>query len=161
MPGDTLVTVSLLGFPLDLQQLSNAWHDELLREFALVALSREDGAVVSRHLLDLIDRTRETYAEFTDEAEASQVDMRTAGASRGDFDYHVPAPIALACVELNAALDEAEAFCASGSLLTIPPTALISAFRRWLLEEFVRQIRKGLPPLPWDEHLRAIGLESR
>ncbi|MDQ1714673.1 MAG: hypothetical protein QOC60_618, partial [Frankiaceae bacterium] len=50
-----LVDVRVLGFPLDLQQVSNAWHDELLREFALVALSSDDGAQVPRQLLELVD----------------------------------------------------------------------------------------------------------
>jgi hypothetical protein len=153
-----LVDVRILGFPLDLQQVSNAWHDELLREFALVALSSDDGAQVPRQLLELVDKTRDRYSEFTRDAEASQVSLRSSGSLRGDFDYRVPASVANACEQLTAALDRAEAFCVAGNLLTMQPPAVVSAFRRWLLDEFVRQIRDGAPPLPWDVYAQRLGL---
>ncbi len=159
MSDDRLVAVRLVAFPLDVQQASSAWHDELLREFALVALSRADGADVPRRLLELIDATRGMYAAFTHDVEASQMQLRSCGAARGDFLYRVPAGIAGACADLDCAFDAAEAFCASGNLLTMEPPAIVSAFRRWVLGEFVQQIRDGAEPLSWDtysaEHGRA------
>ncbi|MCU1676788.1 MAG: hypothetical protein JWM93_1546 [Frankiales bacterium] len=156
----SLVDVQILGFPLDIQQVSNAWHDELLREFALVALSHDDGAEVSRHLLELVERTRSNYSEFTTDVESSQMEMHSAGAARGDFLYRVPATIADACAELDVALDRSEEFCASGNLLTMQPPAVVSAFRRWLLREFVGQIRRGAQPTSWDTYVAQHGHAS-
>jgi hypothetical protein len=158
--GGSLVDVLILGFPLDVQQVSNAWHDELLREFALVALSHNEGADVPRRLLELVDRTRVTYSEFTHDVEASQIDMRSSGASRGDFRYRVPSSLADACADLDTALDNAEAFCATGNLLTMEPPPLVSAFRRWVLGEFVQQIRAGAVPVSWDTYVKTHGLAS-
>lgn len=155
-----LVDVLILGFPLDVQQASNAWHDELLREFALVALSHDEGADVPRRLLELVDQTRVNYSEFTHDVEASQIEMRSSGASRGDFSYRVPSSVADACADLNTALDNAESFCATGNLLTMEPPALVSAFRRWVLGEFVRQIRAEGAPVSWDTYVKARGLAS-
>ena len=45
-------------------------------------------------------------------------------------------------------LDEADVFCREGELLTLATPADEVAFRRWFLNEFVRQLR-GEPPRRW------------
>jgi anti-anti-sigma factor len=67
--------------------------------------------------------------------------------------YEVPAHAAVAAAELGAALDEVDDYCRNGDLLTLvtPPEAL--SFRRWLLGEFIAQIRHGASPTPWSDQL--------
>lgn len=158
MSTDPLVNVHIVGFPLDLQQVSDAWHDELLREFALVSLADPGSSPVPRRLLELVERTRDTYAHFTAEVEAAQGRLRVGGASVGDFTYRVPASMARACAELDQALDEAEAYCAAGNLLTMEPPAEVTAFRRWILSEFTRQIETDQAPTAWRDYARSEGL---
>ncbi|MDQ1679685.1 MAG: hypothetical protein QOI42_544 [Frankiaceae bacterium] len=154
------VEVRIMGFPLDIQQTANSWHDELLREFALVSLAAGDGTAVPRRLLELVEATRAHYSEFTEDVEHAQLEMHAGGLHRGDFSYHVPPSIASACADLDDALDRAEAFCETGNLLTMRPPAVVTAFRRWMLGEFVRQIRDGARPLAWDDYVRAGGLAA-
>jgi hypothetical protein len=154
------VEVRIIGFPLDVQQTANAWHDELLREFALVSLAADDGAAVPRRLLELVEATRAHYSEFTEDVEQSQLEMHAGGMHRGDFTYHVPEAIATACAELDDALNGAEEFCETGNLLTMRPPAVVTSFRRWLLGEFVRQIRDGAGPIAWDDYVRTDGLAA-
>ena len=69
-----------------------------------------------------------------------------------DLIYHVPVEVRQAAIDLGVLLDEADDFCRQGDeLLTLatPPRAV--AFRRWFLEEFVRQI-DGQPPVSWEDY---------
>ena len=61
----------------------------------------------------------------------------------------MPQDVAQACVDLLAILDELDAFCRHGDLLTLMAPTEVVAYREWLLGEFVRQLRDGLPPHPW------------
>ena len=156
MSGTTaLVEVRLEQLPLDLYRQASEHTDELLREFALIReRDPEETRSVPRRLLALV-------AELTDRFSGFSADQRTqleAALERGersiDLVYRVPPEIRQATIELGAMLDDADAFCREGrELLTLatPPPAL--AFRRWFLEEFVRQI-DGHPPLPWPEFVQ-------
>ena len=75
-----------------------------------------------------------------------------AALDRGDTDidlcYVVPPEAADGALRLATLLDEADHFCRSGELLTLATLPESLAFRRWYLEEFVRQVA-GHPARPW------------
>jgi hypothetical protein len=50
-------------------------------------------------------------------------------------------------------LDEADAFCRDGTLLTLEPSPDVVAFRRWYIGELARQVA-GEAPEPWPGELR-------
>ena len=45
-------------------------------------------------------------------------------------------------------MEEADAFCAAGEVISLAPDAEVYALRRWTVEEFLRQYH-GAAPRPW------------
>ncbi len=148
---DGLVDVHLLGVPLAIHQQATEHADDLQREFALLRVQQadEETADVPARLLQLMDSLEQQFSGFTD---ATQEELETAideGRESIDLVFRVPPAAKEAALQLDALLDEAEAFCRSGaSLLTLatPPDAL--NYRKWYLGEFVRQAEGG-PATPW------------
>jgi hypothetical protein len=151
-----LVTVRMLGIPLGIYRESAEHGDELMREFALIReRDPEAGRAVPRRLLALVDALTEQFGAFTAAQEAQLRDAHERGERTIDLVYQVPAEAKQAALELDAMLEEADAFCREGNdLLTLatPPRAV--AFRNWFLDEFVRQIDGG-EPRPWHDDLLA------
>ena len=151
----TLVEVRLEQLPLDVYRQTSEHNDELLREFALIKeRDPDESRSVPRRLLALIAELEARFSAFS----AEQTRQLEAALARGekaiDLVYRVPPEVRQATIDLGRMLDEADDFCREGKdLLTLatPPAAL--AFRRWFLEEFVRQI-DGEPPRPWPEYAR-------
>jgi hypothetical protein len=150
--GVELVTVRMLAIPLEIYRESAEHGDELMREFALIReRDLDDGRAVPRRLLALVDALTEQFGAFTTAQEAQLREAHRRGERTIDLIYRVPAAAKQAAIELDAMLEEADAFCREGhDLLTLasPPRAV--AFRKWFLDEFVRQI-DGAEPTPWHD----------
>lgn len=146
-----LVEVELRGFPLEEYLRATEHHEELMREFALLALAGADAHALPRRLVELMDELTQRYSAMTVTADAARDAALERGDKETDLVYRVPPDARQAVISLDSSLDEADEFCRSGEhLLTLatPPQAL--RFRKWYLGEFVRQI-DGLPPTPWPE----------
>ncbi len=150
-----LVEVRLLNLSLAAYRRTSEHHDELLREFALIAEARRvsDGpaagqADVPDRLLALIADLTARFSAFTSEPSAALRDALDRGDEHVDLVYRVPPEAGPAAEQFDRLLDEADQFCRAGDLLTLatPPDA--AAMRRWFLQEFVAQIA-GAPPTPW------------
>ena len=76
------------------------------------------------------------------------------GDSEIDVRYDVPPEAADGALRLLVLLDEADDFCRAGDLLTLATLPETLDFRRWYLEEFIRQVA-GEPPCSWAVFLRA------
>ena len=146
-----LVTVQLLGVPLELLERARQHHESLEREFRLLTLSRpEDRAHVTSRLLDLVREVSEPAAAFG-AAQADAVDAAyTQGETTIDLAVPVPAAAADACRRLGALLDEADEFCRRGDLLNVATPPDCVELRHWYLGQFVAQI-EGAPPTPWGD----------
>jgi hypothetical protein len=119
-----------------------------MREFALI---REDGGdQIPARLLALIEELRARYGAFTAGPSNALQDASARGDVTIDLEYRVPVTVRDAAVQLDRLLDEADAFCRAGELLTLATEPEGLVFRRWFLEEFVRQI-DGQPARPWSE----------
>jgi hypothetical protein len=141
-----LVTVRILGMPLDVMQRSAEHSDELLREFALI---REEGSDhVPARLLALIEELRGRFGSFSEGPRQAMQDAMERGDETIDLAYEVPPAVAAAARQLGDLLDEADEFCRAGDLLTLATQPEAVAFRHWYLEEFQRQV-EGQPPRPW------------
>ena len=148
MSAGEVCAVRMIGFPVGVYRRASEHSDELMREFALI---REDGSEnIPARLLALVDELRLRFGAFT----ARPSDQLQQAVARGDatidLEYVVPASVRDAAVQLDRLLDEADAFCLAGELLTLATEPEGLAFRRWFLEEFVRQV-DGLPARPWSE----------
>jgi hypothetical protein len=144
-----LVTVSVVGVPMDVYLAASEHGDELMREFALIAAgTARDEAAVPVRLTALVEELRARFSGFTLRPESELAQAAARGDATIDVSYTIPPEAAQAAAELGTLLDEADEFCRAGDLLTLatPPQAV--AFRRWFLEEFVRQ-SAGLAPIAW------------
>jgi hypothetical protein len=147
-----LVTVRVLGVPMPVYLRASEHGDELMREFALIAASADEGEDVGVpvRLLALVAELRAQFSGFTLRPESELAEAAARGDATIDVEYLLPPQAGPAVTHLGELLDEADDFCRAGDLLTLatPPEAV--AFRRWFLEEFVRQA-DGLPPIPWSD----------
>jgi hypothetical protein len=167
-----LVTVELVGLPVEIHARAAEHGQELQRELTLVhhqleqehaargdaAGSSDEAAVdlrasVPRRLVELIEALQGRYAGYSTEQEQFLDEAVETGLASVDVTYRVPPDVAEASVALGAMLDEADDYCREGKhLLTLatPPEAL--AYRRWYLEQFVDQVA-GRPPRSWADWL--------
>ena len=146
-----LVAVHIVGLPVPLHVRTSEHTDELMREFTYLRAQSDDPSAptVPSRLLDLVEELGGRYSGFTAgtqaELEAAIADDRPSV----DLEYRVPADAAEACIHLRDLLDAADDFCRDGAhLLTLASPEDVVAYRRWFLDEFVRQV-SGEPPRPW------------
>ena len=146
------LTVRLLNFPLQLFLDVREHHDELLREFALLAMQAQDDPQALQRLPerlgDLVDLLGRRFGAAGERGHAARDAAIVRGDPAADLTYHVTRSTAEGLVGLAALLEEADAFCAAGWLLTMPRPSLHREFVVWYTGEFVRQ-RDGLPATPW------------
>jgi anti-anti-sigma factor len=149
---DELVVVELLKLPLAALTRAVDHNQTLQRELALVHEADESGVAPAR-LLWLSHHLDQKYADFNSAPRQTLQRAIEGDETHVDVRYEVPAHAAVAATELGAALDEVDNYCRNGDLLTLvtPPEAL--SFRRWLLAEFIAQIRDGASPTPWSDQL--------
>ena len=137
--------VRLLGFPIALHARAVEHHEELMREFQLLALGPSD---VPRRLAALVEEMMASYGSIGLAPAADREAARARGEATVDLTYHVPASITDVCLRLDRMLDEADEFCRTDRLLTLAAEADLVAFRRWTLGQFVAQVG-GAEPTPW------------
>jgi hypothetical protein len=147
---DTLVEVRLLAVDLEDQRRAGEHHEELFREFTLIAAADDDHENVPARLMALIDELTSEYSAFAGGTDDAIEAARQRGDRSVDLLYTLPASISVGVRRFLELLDEADEYCRSGDLLTLAPPPDAVRFRRWYLEEFVRQI-DGEPPRPWPE----------
>jgi hypothetical protein len=147
---EDLHDVHLLGLPVRLLIASRERHDELMREFALLALGGPSGRPeIPARLLELIQILGVRYGH----AAARPDELVDEAIARGDetinLSYTVPAHVVDAANTLDALMREADEYCRSEQLLTLARSEAMVRFAEWYLDEFRRQVA-GLPPTPWD-----------
>lgn len=142
-----LHTVRLLQIPVRTWAQAQEQTDALLREFALITLADEAPAhTVPNRLLALIESLEVRFAGTSASQELALQDAADSGLLVLDLDYQVPAEVLPAAAELDAMLDEADAYCAEGThLLTVASTPEVVRFRKWFLSQFVDQVGGGAP----------------
>jgi hypothetical protein len=154
--GHDLCTVRLLGLPTQLHLRSSEHGDELMREFTYLRAQAEDpeAADVPARLLQLVEDLRIRFSGFSTRSQQEIEDAIAAGRPTVDVTYEVPRAVGQACVELGELLEEADRYCESGTyLLTLVTPAETIAYRRWFLDEFIRQAAGG-EPTPWKADAR-------
>lgn len=147
---DELHEVRLLRLPLAVMVAGRDHHDEVMREFALMALDeRLARDHVPVRLLELVDVLGRRYGAATQRPDEEIEAALERGDSTIDVSFHVPAHVVDAADQLEALLSEADDFCRDAQLLTLARSQLVIDFAHWYLDEFRRQV-KGEPPRPWD-----------
>jgi hypothetical protein len=142
--------VHLLNLPVRVLIATRERHDELMREFALLALGGPAGRPdIPDRLLELIEILGVRYGY----AVARPDELVDAAVARGDatidLSYTVPAHVVTDADNLDALMREADEYCRTEQLLTLARSDVMLAFSDWYLDEFRRQVA-GEPPRPWD-----------
>jgi hypothetical protein len=151
-PADTdrTVTVRLLGVPVRVLAASREHHDGLMREFRLLALS---GTIDRKDVpVRLAQLTQELGVRFAPARTRPDGDVERAleqGLDTVDLVYSVSPAVVDGARQLQALMDEADALCRSGQLMTVPRTPAVRRFGEWYLDQFLRQVA-GRNATRWD-----------
>jgi hypothetical protein len=145
---DTMHEVRLIAVPVRVMVAGREHHDELMREFALLALARSDIAPVPTRLVELTQILGIRYGSATARPDEAVDAALTRGDDTIDLTYVVPAHVVDGADTLSALMAEADEFCRSEQLLTLERSPILADFAEWYLDEFRRQV-KGEPPQPW------------
>lgn len=135
--------VSLGEVPTRLLVSAKAHVDNLVREFSLAARGEQQGVTspLPTHLVELLTTVVNEFSE----ARQSIKQQATKAARRGEahtvLELDLPRDAADAAVAYLAALDEIDAYCRATRLLTLETPPQHRLFRRWYVEELVRQLR--------------------
>lgn len=142
--------VRLINVPLLILAATREHHDEVMREFAMLALDENlsSGHVPAR-MLELIDVLGRRYAAAAARPDAEVDAALERGEKTIDLVYHVPAHVTHAAEQLHELMNEADEFCRQQQMLTLARPPVQAEFGQWYLDEFRRQIN-GEPPRPWD-----------
>jgi hypothetical protein len=153
--GEDMITVEIVGLPVEIQLEAQQQNDELTRELVLVAeqLRQEgDSTALPVRFVELVGALSTRYSMFTAEQEQQ---LRTAietGADLLDMTYRVPRSAAGAAAHLGEILDEVDDYCRRGKLLlTLATPDKLVTYRRWFLDQFVSQAAGG-QPVSWAEY---------
>jgi anti-sigma regulatory factor (Ser/Thr protein kinase) len=143
-------TVRFVGVPVDRYLELQAHNDALFRELELISIELEgdDAARVAAPLADLVDQL---YRRFRGQRDRYR-DVVAAAKARGqrtvELETSVPPATAGAFRGYLELLEQSDALCRDGTLLTPPPSDPVRALRRWFVEEMVAQLVDGAAPTP-------------
>jgi len=147
--GDELFEVRLLNVPLQLMVLGREHHDEVMREFAVLALDeRMSSEPVPAKMLDLIDTLGRQYGAASARPDAEIEAAIERGETTIDLVYHVPGHVVDAANRLEELMAEADEFCHERQLLTLERSPVVMELAKWYLDQFRIQIAGGAP-VPW------------
>lgn len=142
--------VWLRRYPLRLGARASEHYESVYRELALLA-SSEDGPRVPGTLLELLEEMDRRSAR-NNASEQVRDEALARGEDSLDIELRVPADVVELAQRVEQLLDEADAFCRDGTLLTLGPARDVVEFRRWYIGELVRQVDGGAPR-PWPGEL--------
>ena len=150
-----LVDIRLIGVPVQIHEVTSEHGDALRRELALVREAAGDEADLPDELRELVAQLIDRFSAFTDDADRRLAEAVTRGEATVDLTFRVPPEVREGASRLMVLLDEADAFCRSGThLLTLVAPPEVVAYRRWFLGQFVAQA-DGAEPVPWSDDLVA------
>lgn len=153
-----LVTINLIGVPLDIQARSSEHQDGLRREFRmLVEEGRADQGSVPARLVALATELDLRFQSFSAAGRAEVEAAGVRGDASVDLTLEVSPAIGPAAREFGKMLEEADEYCSAGEhLLTLRTPPDIVMFRNWALDELIHQA-DGALPIPWPAYKSAAG----
>lgn len=145
--------IVLREYPVRLGSQVAEHVEEWMREFRLIALSRQSGAVrheVPQRLAQMVEQLSRSYATELDEPQRRREEALRRGQHSVDLSYPVRPETEQVVLAWQQMLRQVDEYCASEDLLTLRRTPEQVALQDWVTEEFLRQI-DGQPPRPWSQ----------
>jgi len=146
--------VRLADIPVALYREVQQQTDAVLRELVLMAEFEASSRRAARRMRELFERANAGFADRLDLVvrAASDVD---AAHQRGDehvtLTFTLPERYATSTAAWGRLMDELDALCHDGTMLSVPASAEAARFGRWWCREFARQLRDGAEPTPWPQ----------
>ena len=125
--------------------------EAITREFQLIEFSDDEVESPPARLLDVISRLRTNYDQlgFAGNRRFS-LEAIERGDATVDFELPVPVEAGRAARLLITTMEETDAWCERGELLTLASPPEQRRMRRWFFGEIERQTAGG-EPIPWDD----------
>jgi hypothetical protein len=147
-PAGDLHEIRLLGVPVAIFRATRQQHDDLMREFAVMALAHRGEDDSEPEGLRMLIRELGVH-DAPPTRPDEEIDAATeAGLATVDLSYHIPEGVVRAADELDVRMACADRFCLQGRMLTMPRSPIMRRFSAWWLEELRRQAAGG-SPTPW------------
>ena len=159
---DDMFVVRMLDVPLPVRDRSRQHGADLLREMALIQVGEVTGTTDRQVPARLLELARELDASYGPYVAASTDQMEDA-LDRGqetldEVVYRLPRSAAAFVQRIDDLLSEVDTYCRSDAhLLTMAPPDDVAVYRRWSIEEVLRQ-SAGAAPRPWPAYAAAHGL---
>ncbi len=156
-----LTHFALQQIPVRLVGQAGEEYEALFREFRLVKESeprRAEGHPA--RLIELIDEMGTKFRGFNSGANEEWQSVVEQNLETFDWSIDLPRSVGEACAHFDALLDEADRYCQSAELISLPADPASVAVRKWFLGEFVRQAR-GEAPTAWPDSELAQGIRPR
>jgi anti-sigma regulatory factor (Ser/Thr protein kinase) len=142
-----LVKVVMMGLPLAAIRRAGEQYGALGREFRLIIEADPQQEIPAR-LFALAEELHGRLSPLVDPSNNELWRAMDSGDEIADVEYWLPSDIGPAIAAYDGLLDEADAYCRSGALLTLAATAETVAVRKWFLAEVAGQLA-GRSPTPW------------
>jgi hypothetical protein len=135
-------TVTLPDIDVEVFWRMQRHQDDMLREFALIAMDREDGGSldVPARLLDIVGSLHQRYASPRSALLDRLEQAAEEGRSQVTVVVELPAAAAADVAATCRAYEEADAFCRRGDLLTLAAAPDVAALRDRLCATIVAQL---------------------
>lgn len=148
--GDVL-DVDLGEVPTKLLLAAKISTDNLVREFTLALVGAEAGATarVPEELARLIATVTTEFGDVRRELKEQALAAEAGGEQRTHLRVRITPRSVRSGERYLAALDEADAYCRAGRLLSLETPPQHKVFRRWYVHELMAQAERsasGLPP---------------
>ncbi len=139
----------LLGYPVRLGALQQQHHDEIVREFQLLAMSSpESRAQVPGRLLELVDLLNSRFAAEMAEPQRLREQAVASGTAQIDLRYPARPGMREAVLAWETMMREVDDYCRRGTLLALAANDDFVGLRAWTVTEFLRQL-DGQQPVRW------------
>lgn len=142
------VRVVLRSYPLEVGERASEHYSEVVREFDLLVTAGDaaPGSVPDRvsRLVAKLQELREVTTGF-DTARAAALER---GEKTSELVLEVDDRVLSVCRQLEPLLDEVDSYSRDESVLTLPPSDEVVAYRRWYFGQIFDQVA-GREPEPW------------
>ena len=145
-----VVEVDLGDVPTKLLLAAKIHTENLVREFTLALVGAEAGSTarVPEELARLISAVTAQASELRRELKDRALAAQAAGKERTHLCLRLTPQAIESGERYLEALDEADAYCRAGRLLSLETPPQHKIFRRWYVRELSRQVQRSLDGLP-------------
>lgn len=138
----------LRDYPLRLWAEQTEYFEGLLREFSLLVIGEQSGelrAAAPGRLLELAETVNDRFGGLLQTVNDERRLALERGLDRIDSRLPLVEGLPAFLEQVRQVLEEADEFCRSGDLLSLPRSPELQRFSEWTREELVRQYEGGAP----------------